>query len=93
MDKKTALIIMYASNILCLGWVGWLIAFFAGKKEVVGGRNLTSGLLLAIIGSIGAVIFVGPLFSFVFGIIGLIKVCQGDEDPELPLIGKLNWFN
>ena len=35
MDKKTALIIMYASNILFMGWLGWLIAFLAGKKEVV----------------------------------------------------------
>ena len=39
MDKKTALIIMYASNILFMGWLGWLIAFLAGKKEVVGGRS------------------------------------------------------
>ena len=93
MDKKTALIIMYASNILFMGWIGWLIAFLAGKKEVVGGRSLTTGLLLAIIAIVGSIVVgLGPLFSLVFGIIGLVKVLQGDEDPVLPLIGNVNWF-
>ena len=66
MDKKTALIIMYASNILFMGWLGWLIAFLAGKKEVVGGRSLTTGLLLAIISIVGSIIVIGPFFSLIF---------------------------
>lgn len=93
MDKKTALIIMYIGQIVWpFGWVGWLIAFFAGKKEVVGGTNLTSGLILAIAQSVGTAIAIGPLFSFIWGIIGLVNVFKGDLDAELPLIGKLNWF-
>jgi len=89
MDKKTALIIMYGSNILSLGFLGWLIAFLAGKKEVVGGRSLTTGLIL---GLAPILVGIGSVFSLIWGIIGLVKVLQGDEDPELPLIGKLNFF-
>ena len=94
MDKKTALIIMYLGQVIYpLGWLGWLIAFFGGKKENVGGRNLTQGIILALLQSVGTAVAVGPLVSFVFGIMALIKVFKDDLDPELPLIGGLNWFD
>lgn len=95
MEKKTALIIMFAGCILYpFGWVGFLIALLAGKKEVVGGRNLTTGIILALLQSVGtALAGIGPLISLVFGIIGLVKVLKdGDLEPELPVIGQLNWF-
>ncbi len=90
MDKKTALIIMYASDILSLGLIGWLVVFFVGKKEVVGGRSLTTGLILGIL---PVLVGLGSVITFIWGILGLVKVLQGDEDPELPLIGGLNFFD
>lgn len=93
MDKKTALIIMYASNIIACGWIGWLIAFFAGGKDNVGGGNLTQGLFLAIVCIAGSILVgLGPLFSLIWGIIGLVKVLKGEEDPALPICGNWNWF-
>ena len=95
MDKKTALIIMYVGTAVpYLGLIGFLVALLAGKKEVVGGRNLTQGLILMLLQIVGsAVIFVGPIVACVFSIIALVKVFKGDLDPELPIIGGLNWFD
>jgi len=95
MEKKTAVIIMYLSNVIYpFGWVGFLIALLAGKKEVVGGKNLTQGIILALLQSVGTAVPVGPLVSFVFGIIALVKIFKEDDlDPELPLIGGMNWFD
>lgn len=95
MEKKTALIIMYLGNVIYpFGWVGFLIALLAGKKEVVGGKNLTQGIILALCQSVGTAVAIGPLVSFVFGIIALVKIFKDDNlDPELPLIGGLNWFD
>ncbi|MCR4697022.1 MAG: hypothetical protein K5654_06885 [Lachnospiraceae bacterium] len=95
MDKKTALIIMYIGTAVPgLGLIGFLIALLAGKKEVVGGRNLTQGLILMLAQCIGWILIgLGPIFALVFSIIALVKVFKGDLDPELPLIGGLNWFD
>lgn len=89
MDKKTSLIIMFIADIISFGFLAWLILFLA-NKEVVGGKNLTAGL---IIGLVPIIPFIGSLVSLVYGIIGLIKVCQGDLDPELPVISQWNWFD
>ncbi len=95
MEKKTALIIMYLGNVIYpFGWVGFLIALLAGKKEVVGGKNLTQGIILALLQSVGTAVAIGPLVSFVFGIIALVKIFKEDDlDPELPLIGGMIWFD
>ena len=97
MEKKTAVIIMYLIDVLCppLAFVGFLIALLVGKKEVVGGKNLTQGAILAILGLAGILAAgIGPVITFVFGIIALVKIFKdGDLDPELPLIGGLNWFD
>ncbi|MCR4649179.1 MAG: hypothetical protein K5776_08895 [Lachnospiraceae bacterium] len=94
MDKKTALIIMYVLTILGFGPVGFLIALLAGKKEVVGGRNLTQGAIVVIISWAGSLLFgLGYLVALVFSIMALIKIFQGDLEPELPVIGQINWFD
>ena len=95
MDKKTALIIMYVGTAVpYLGLLGFLIALLAGKKEVVGGRNLTQGLILMLLQILGTVaVGIGPIVACVFSIIALVKVFKGDLDPELPVIGGLNWFD
>ena len=93
MEKKTALIIMYIGTAVpYFSVLGWLIALLAGKKEVVGGKNLTQGLILALVQVVGSAVLVGPLVSLVFSIMALVKVFKDDLDPELPLIGNLNWF-
>ena len=69
MEKKTALIIMYIGTAVpYFGLLGFLIALLAGKKEVVGGRNLTQGLILMLVQCLGTALIVGPLVSLVFSI-------------------------
>lgn len=94
MDKKTALIIMYIGTAVpYFGVIGFLVALIAGKKEVVGGRNLTQGLILALIQCLGTALIVGPLVSLIFSIMALVKVFKDDLEPEVPLFGTMNWFD
>lgn len=68
----------------------WLIAFisYEDKKEI--SSSLTQGLILILCNLIPAV---GTVICIVFDIIALIKISQEDTDPELPVIGGLNWFD
>lgn len=69
--------------------VFWLIAFFAypDRKEI--GSSLTQGLIAILCGIIPAV---GWVIAIVLDIMALVKINQEDTDPELPVIGSLNWF-
>ena len=70
--------------------VFWLVAFFTyeDKREI--SSSLTQGLVLILVSLIPAV---GTLITIIFDILALIKISQEDADPELPVIGGLNWFN
>lgn len=82
MNKKTAMIFCY------IGGIFWLIQFFAYKDRAdIGGKNLTNGLLITIL----ECIFLVNIFGIVCAIIGIVKVCKGEEVPELPLLSKLDW--
>lgn len=79
------------ASIFCFcGIVFWLIALLAygDKKDI--SKNLSQGLIIAIIACIPGI---GSLIWFIFAIIAIVKICQGEENPELPLIGGLDFFN
>lgn len=86
MDAKMARIFCF---IPIAQLVFWLIALLAypDKKEI--GSSLTQGLILFLINIIPAV---GTIVCIIFDIIAIVKISQTGEDPELPLIGGLNWF-
>lgn len=68
----------------------WLVAFFSysDRKEI--SSSLTQGLILILCNFIPVI---GTLAALIFDIIALVKISQEDTDPELPIIGGLNWFN
>lgn len=70
--------------------VFWLIAFASYEDRAEISSSLTQGLILILCSIIPAV---GTLIMLVFDIMALIKISQEDADPELPIIGGLNWFN
>lgn len=82
MSKKLASIFCY------IGIIFWLIALLAYDNKADISKNLTQGLLCAIAYCIPVVNLVG----IVFAIIAIVKICQGEENPELPLIGSLDFF-
>lgn len=80
MNSKTAKILSYIT------WVGWLVSFLSGDKE--NDPGLKQHLNQALICNIAAIIPIGitQLAAAIFGIWGLIKAIQDDDEP-LPLIG------
>ncbi len=70
--------------------VFWLIALLTTQDKSEISSSLTQGLILILVSIIPVV---GTLITLVFDIIAIVKICQEDADPELPLIGGLNWFN
>lgn len=70
--------------------VFWLIAFFSYEDRAEISSSLTQGLIALLCGLIPAV---GTVIMLVLDIMALIKISQEDADPELPVIGGLNWFN
>lgn len=87
MDAKTARILCF---IPVAQLIFWLVALLScqDKKEI--SSSLTQGLILILCSIIPVV---GTLITLVFDIIALIKISQEDTDPELPIIGGLNWFD
>ncbi|MCM1495186.1 MAG: hypothetical protein NC089_05240 [Bacteroides sp.] len=87
MNSKTARLFCF---IPVAQLVFWLVAFFSypDRKEI--SSSLTQGLVLLLCGFIPAV---GTVITLVFDIIALVKISQEDADPELPVIGGLNWFD
>lgn len=83
MSNKLAAVFSY------LGFIFWLIALLAGPDKKANSKNLTQGLIIAIVECIPIV----SIVAVVFAIIAIVKILQGDENPELPLIGGLNWFD
>lgn len=80
MNSKTAKILSYIT------WIGWLVSFLSGDKE--NDPGLKQHLNQALICNIAAIIPIGitQLAAAIFGIWGLIKAIQDDDEP-LPLIG------
>ena len=80
MNIKTAKILSYIT------WIGWLGSFLSGDKE--NDPGLKQHLNQALICNIAAIIPIGitQLAAAIFGIWGLIKAIQDDDEP-LPLIG------
>lgn len=82
MDAKATAIVSY------IGWVGWIIAFCAGKKDdEFAKHHLNQTLILIIIGIIP--LGITQLFATVLWIMGIINAIQGEAKP-LPLIGNLH---
>ena len=87
MNSKTARIFCF---IPVAQLVFWLVAFFSYSDRREISSSLTQGLIILICGFSPAV---GTLIMLVFDIMALIKISQEDADPELPIIGGLNWFD
>lgn len=87
MNSKTARIFCF---IPVAQLVFWLVAFFSYSDRREISSSLTQGLIILICGFIPVV---GTLIMLVFDIMALIKISQEDADPELPIIGGLNWFD
>ena len=85
MSKKVASILCY------LTFIPWLIALLAYKEKAEISKNLTQGLICAILYALPTGIT--QVAACVFAIMAIVKICQGEEQPELPLIGGLNWFD
>lgn len=83
MSKKLASIFCYITLLF------WLIALLAygDKKDI--SKNLSQGLIIVIVECIPVI----GLVAWVFAIIAIVKICQGEENPELPIIGGLDFFN
>ena len=93
MGKKATDIVAY------IGWIGWLIAFFAGDRQAAKLHlnqalvlNLLS-IILSILSSFGGIIttvasIVSVIF-FVLWIIGLVNACKGQDRP-LPIVGGIS---
>ncbi len=86
MSKKTGLILLH------IGFICWLIAFlnFKDKKEELGTRMITQGLILAIVWCIPCV---GYIVGTIFTIMAIVNIAKGDEDYKLPIFGEVDWFN
>lgn len=84
MNNKTAAILSF------LGGIFWLIALLACQDKKAIGKTLTAGLIITILCFIP--LGITQIIGLVLCIMGIVKVCQGEEDPELPVIGQWNWF-
>ena len=86
MSKKTASILCY------LTFFPWLISYLAykgDKKEI--SKNYTQGLICAILYIIP--VGITQIIASIFMLIAIIKIFQGEEQPELPVIGGMDLFN
>lgn len=84
MSKKLAAIFAF------LGPVFWLISLLAYPDKKDNSKNLSQGLVLWLIGLIPTI---GNLIFIIGAIMAIVKICQGEENPELPVIGGLDFFN
>ncbi len=81
MDAKATAIVSY------LSWIGWIIAYAAGKKDdEFAKHHLNQTLIIFIIGIIP--LGVTQLFATILWFMGIINAFQEEAKP-LPLIG--NW--
>ena len=87
MNAKTARMFCFIPVAQLIFWLVALLSY-QDKKEI--SSSLTQGLVLILCSIIPVV---GTLITLVFDIIALIKISQEDTDPELPIIGGLNWFD
>lgn len=83
MNSKLASIFSYC------GIVFWLIALLACESKQEISKNLSQGLIVSIALCIPVVCIAG----LVFAIMAIVRICKGEENPELPLIGGLDFFN
>ena len=85
MSKKTGQIFLH------LSFIFWLIAFlnFKDKKEELGTRMITQGLILSII---WCVPFVGYVVGTIFTIMAIVHIAKDEDDYKLPVIGEADWF-
>lgn len=87
MSAKTARIFCFFPIAQLIFWLIALIGY-QDKREI--SSSLTQGLVLILCNIIPVV---GTLVALIFDIIALVKISQEDTDPELPVIGGLNWFD
>lgn len=92
MNKKTTDIVAY------IGWIGWLISFFAGDRQnskfhlnqalVLNLLSTILGILGQIGGFVALITSILSIVLLVFWIIGLVAACKGEEKP-VPVIGGI----
>lgn len=87
MDSKMARIFCFIPIAQLIFWLVALLTY-QDKSEI--GSSLTQGLILILI---NLVPMVGTVVCIIFDIIAIVKISQTGEDPELPIIGGLNWFS
>lgn len=88
MDKKIASILCFASFLPYIGIIPWLVALIAYGDRKDLGKNLTTSIMIYLLGLIPGI---GWIASAVFGIWGIVKICQGEMEPVLPVLEELNW--
>lgn len=87
MNSKTARMFCFIPVAQLIFWLVALLTY-SDRKEI--SSSLTQGLVLILCSLIPVV---GTLIMLIFDIMALIKISQEDADPELPIIGGLNWFD
>ena len=81
-------------------WIGWLVALLArDKNDSLVRHHLNQALVLNILSTVSTILAkLGSVFAwvaggitlvvFIFWIWGIIRACQGSEEP-LPVIGEI----
>ena len=95
-EKKDKFAAVFSS----LGWVFWAVAFLIrGRDDALSRRHLNQGFLLAIAGSISAILnrfhgllsLAGDVLGIgvlVLVIMGIVRAARGSDEP-LPIVGDI----